>query len=102
MNKRTTIRKAPYNLSLPVRMMEDFDETLTRSESRSAVVEQLIYAHLKKMSPKHDMKPIFYAHCKKCDKLWSNTDEYQMRYHYCDKCHQKCEFTSQKPDEQSS
>ena len=46
MKRRTKTRTAPYHLTIPVRLMEDFDETLAFNQSRSKMIANLIQQHL--------------------------------------------------------
>ena len=46
MKRRTTKRTAPIHVTIPVRLLEDFDETLRYNQSRSAKITQLLEAYL--------------------------------------------------------
>jgi len=46
MKRRTKTRMTAIHMSIPVRLLEDFDETLTFSQSRSAQITKLIEASL--------------------------------------------------------
>jgi len=46
MKRRTKQRTAPYHVTIPVRLMEDFDETLAFNQSRSAKITRLIITEL--------------------------------------------------------
>lgn len=46
MKRRTKSRTAPIHVTIPVRLLEDFDETLRFNQSRSAKITALIQAEL--------------------------------------------------------
>jgi len=46
MKRRTKQRTAPIHVTIPVRLLEDFDETLRFNQSRSAKITQLIEKYL--------------------------------------------------------
>jgi len=46
MKRRTKQRMTAIHVSIPVRLLEDFDETLSFSQSRSAKIAVLLRAHL--------------------------------------------------------
>ena len=46
MKRRSKQRTAPIHITIPVRLLEDFDETLRFNQSRSAKISSLIYDHL--------------------------------------------------------
>jgi len=48
MKRRTNRRTAPYHVTIPVRLMEDFDQTLSYKQSRSKVITKLIENYLEK------------------------------------------------------
>jgi len=51
--KRSSSRRAAYNLTLPVELMKQFDATLGKKQARSGVIEQLIREHLAIASVHH-------------------------------------------------
>jgi len=46
MKRRTKQRMTAIHVSIPVRLLEDFDQTLRFNQSRSAKISTLIYDHL--------------------------------------------------------
>jgi len=46
MKRRSKQRMTAIHVSIPVRLLEDFDETLTFSQSRSAKIAALLRSHL--------------------------------------------------------
>ena len=46
MKRRTKQRMTAIHVSIPVRLLEDFDETLRFNQSRSAKISSLIHAEL--------------------------------------------------------
>ena len=46
MKRRSKQRMTAIHVSIPVRLLEDFDETLSFSQSRSAKIAALLRAHL--------------------------------------------------------
>jgi len=46
MKRRTKQRTAPIHVTIPVRLLDDFDETLRFNQSRSAKITQLIEKYL--------------------------------------------------------
>ena len=46
MKRRTKQRMTAIHVSIPVRLLEDFDETLRYNQSRSAKISSLIHAEL--------------------------------------------------------
>ena len=46
MKRRTKQRMTAIHVSIPVRLLEDFDETLRFNQSRSAKISTLMYDHI--------------------------------------------------------
>jgi len=46
MKRRTKQRTTAIHVTIPVRLLEDFDETLRFNQSRSAMIANLIQQHL--------------------------------------------------------
>lgn len=46
MNRRTNRRTAPVHVTIPVRLLEDLDETLSFKQSRSRIITKLIENYL--------------------------------------------------------
>lgn len=51
MKRRTKQRMTAIHVSIPVRLLEDFDETLSFSQSRSAAISRLIKKNLQDGNP---------------------------------------------------
>ena len=98
---RSIDRKAPYNISLPVRMMEDFDDSLSSGESRSSVIRMLIRNYLNQVNLAPEEEKLWYSHCGRCDLTYTSSFEYSAKWHSCEKCGGMCKLI-QMPVEQSS
>ena len=46
MKRRTNRRTVPVHVTIPVRLLEDFDETLSFKQSRSRIITKLIENYL--------------------------------------------------------
>ena len=46
MNRRSKIRYTPIHVSIPVRILEDLDDTLSHKQSRSRIISKLIENYL--------------------------------------------------------
>lgn len=49
--KRVHERRAAYNMTLPIKLMSQLDETLGRKQSRSGIIEHLIREYLPTLVP---------------------------------------------------
>jgi hypothetical protein len=67
-------------------------EYASKMKNFSGWVRKQLEEHAKAEVIKTKNQPKFEAQCEDCDLWWVFPNAYQAQYHYCNQCHNACEF----------